>query len=63
MFAMGLVDTSDSRMEYGIVLCNNKDVSEEMIQKKIEEIKKNLKTKVMTGILKCIRKYPFRLAC
>lgn len=44
MLAMNLVDNLDSTINYGILLCNNESVTEELIQDKIHEIREGLDT-------------------
>ena len=42
MVAMNLVDNLDNSTSYGILICNNENISEETIQNKIHEIKHDL---------------------
>lgn len=42
MFAMNLVDITDKNTFYGILTCENDDITEEKIQKRIFEIKEML---------------------
>lgn len=42
MYAMNLVDVSDVKTNYGILFCGNNDITENIIQKKICEIKEQM---------------------
>lgn len=42
MYAMNLVDVADVRTNYGILFCGNDDITGNVIQKKIYEIKKKM---------------------
>ncbi len=41
MFAMDLIDSSERETSYGILLCNNDNISQSDIQNKIVEIKES----------------------
>ena len=42
MLAMNLVDSLDAATNYGILICNNEAVTEELIQDRIHEIRGEL---------------------
>ena len=42
MYAMNLVDVSDTRTNYGILFCGNDEITENVIQEKICEIKEQM---------------------
>ena len=42
MYAINLVDVSDVKTNYGILFCGNNDITENIIQKKICEIKEQM---------------------
>ena len=42
MYAMNLVDVADMRTNYGILFCGNDEITENVIQKKICEIKEQM---------------------
>lgn len=51
MFAMNLVDVTDNKTKYGILLCENDDISEEVIQNKIYDIKEQYEREKVDWII------------
>lgn len=58
MFAMSLVDSSDRSMFYGMLICENNEVTGEKIQNKIYEIKDNCFREDEWTIEDIIEKFP-----
>lgn len=51
MYAMNLVDVADVKTTYGILFCGNDDITENIIQKKICEIKEQMENEDMEWII------------
>lgn len=59
MFAMDLVDILDNNIYYGILICENDEISKKLIQNKIYEIKENYDNKKIDWIIQdVIKKIP-----
>ena len=68
MYAMNLVDVVDVKTSYGILFCGNDDITENIIQKKMCEIKEQMENEEMEWIIDDIvkmlpREWKMELQC
>lgn len=56
MYAINLVDVADERTNYGILVCENEDITASVIQRKIFEVKEQMEQENIDWIIEDIIK-------